>query len=462
LSTATDQPTPARHIDKSIRAGLLVIGRKRRGFDMPWGQQIETWASCAADRLPLQAIQPETRVVDDATLRRAIQELRDRSCDVLVVMQPIMGDGRLVPILAQWWGGSPLVLWATPERPDSPTVSSCSLVGTHVFASILRQMQRPFELVYGHPNEEQTLQQLTTAIRLCTATARIRHAKAGLVGNPAPGFLSMHPDPALMSRQLGAQLHHFGLQEFYDLIESQSDEAVAADVEVVKGLGLPLGEDVSEDDFAGNSRYYLAIGQLIADESLDAVAVRCWPELPNRYGQWPYLAMARLASRNEAVALEGDVDGALSCLMGRLLNLGVGYLSDWLEHDESSITLWHPGHAPLEFCEPGTLRLGRHFNTGHPLVVDATLAPDRPITLVRLWRCDDAYRLMACEAHTAPPRRPLTGAHGLAIVEGRDVRQWFDGLCHEGMPHHLTVFQGQHVDLWRRLARLLGVQWIEV
>jgi L-fucose isomerase-like protein len=48
------------------------------------------------------------------------------------------------------------------------------------------------------------------------------------------------------------------------------------------------------------------------------------------------------------VACEGDVDGALSCLVGKLAGCGAIYLSDWLEHDKTTLTLWHGGMAPFQ------------------------------------------------------------------------------------------------------------------
>ena len=100
-------------------------------------------------------------------------------------------------------------------------------------------------------------------------------------------------------------------------------------------------------------------------------------------------------------------------------------------------------------CQPGTPRLGRHFNNRLPLVVNAVLAPDRPITLFRLWRCDDAYRMTAGEARTAPPRRELAGAgQAVARVEtqGRSksvvrvVGRWLQERPGGGFPVLLGLF----------------------
>jgi L-fucose isomerase-like protein len=441
-----------------MRVAIFVFGRKRPGFDPEWGRQIEQAAHGAVDSWLFSCFWPPTRVVDDTTLRQAVHQAREAGCEVAVVLQPTMGDGRLAPMLGQLWD-DPIVFWATPERPDSPKVSSCSLVGTHVFASMFRQLGRPFEVVYGDPAAKDTLRQLAVAVRLAALGAQLRRSKIGLVGSHVPGFVNMHVEPAQLSRGLGVQLHDFGLQEFFALIEGQEAQAVAADVEIAMAMQIPFAEDVGRDDLPINSRYYLAMKGLLDEENLDALAVRCWPELPARFGGWPYLAMARLAEEGRVVALEGDVDGALSCLVGQQLGLGPGYISDWLAHDDHTLTLWHPGHAALGMCQPGSPRLGRHFNNELPLVIDAELAADQPVTLFRLWHCDGTAHLMAQHARTAVPRRKLKGAHGLLVIDDRYVPDWFDQLCHAGMPHHVSLVPGHHAHLLWRAARQLGIAW---
>ena len=195
-----------------------------------------------------------------------------------------------------------------------------------------------------------------------------------------------------------------------------------------------------------------------------ALALRCWPELPNVVGQWPYVGMARLAEEGRAIACEGDIDGGLTCLIGGLLGLEKGFLSDWLENDGETMTLWHGGMAPVSFAPPvgapGGPMLARHFNNKMPAVVEMTLAPGRPITIARLWRCEGEYRMTAWEAETVEPRRRLMGTNGLARLDDRSPRPWFETLCHEGMPHHVAVFPGHGADLLRRFARAAGVGWV--
>ena len=449
------------NLNDTIRLGVLFLGRERPGFDPQWGSEMERRVKEFLEGSPYDAF-PQ-KVVNDSSLREALTRCHEEGCDALVVLQPTMSDGRLIPILAQQWA-SPLILWATPERPEGPMISSSSLVGTHVFASTLRQLHRPFEIVYGDPLETRVRDELHEAVGVSVATRYLKRAKLGLIGYHAPGFIDMHADPFDLNSALGVQMHHFGLQELMDNARSLPEEVVREDVEKVLGMGLPF-EDVTAEDLPTNSRLYLAMRQMIEEESLDALAVREWPELPNVLGQWPYLAIVRLTMEVCPTAMEGDVDGALSCLAGQLLGLGPAYLSDWLEHDRETITVWHMGNAPLEMCEPvGSQygpRLAKHFNIPKPIVVNANLKADQPVTLFRLWRCDGRYLMMAHDAETEAPKRSLRGTNGLVRIQDRNIYEWFDELCHAGMPHHVAVLSGHHQKLLRRFARQTNMRWVE-
>jgi L-fucose isomerase-like protein len=134
----------------------------------------------------------------------------------------------------------------------------------------------------------------------------------------------MSGDPFVMHQGLGVQLQSFSLVEFAGVAEGIAQCAVADDVEKVKQLQMPH-KDTSDDDLPMASRLYLTMRHFLECESLDALAIRCWPEMPNTFGQWPYLGLARLADEGLAVACEGDVDGALAAWIGESLGMGRCY-----------------------------------------------------------------------------------------------------------------------------------------
>lgn len=113
-----------------LKVGVLFLGRRRPGFDMDWGKQMEERVRQQLKQTKLSIFEPSEKAVDDASLRRAMAACEAQKVDALVVLQTTMGDGRLAPTLAQLWP-HPIILWATPENQQGDMISSCSLVGVH-------------------------------------------------------------------------------------------------------------------------------------------------------------------------------------------------------------------------------------------------------------------------------------------------------------------------------------------
>jgi L-fucose isomerase-like protein len=455
-------------LQSTSKIGVLIFARKRPGFDQEWSKIVRAQALNLLTEQRYEVIGGDTTVVDDETVSAAVEKIVAAGCVAIVVLQPSIADGQFVFTILQRWSG-PLILWTTPERPRDGKVSSCGLTGQNLFGSMLRQAGRPFELVYGLPNGslENSIPELNRAIAVSRAIMALRHGKVGLVGAHVPGFVDLAADPFLVQKTFGMQLHTLSLVQFIERVQRLPTEAVRADIAKTSALGLPRtdpSQQVEAEAFLDNtSRFYLAIREVMAEFSLNAMAVQCWPELPNTVGHWPYLAVSRLSSEGEALSIEGDVDGAIGAFIGLQLGAGTGFLTDWLEHDDQSIFFWHPGMAPLDMCnEPGCANgpsIGDHFNNIRPMVVDGPIRTGGPMTVTRLWRCDERYHITAFEGWAIPPRRKLTGNTLLVEFPEGGIAARFQRLIQGGMPHHVTVHFGSHAETFRRLARILNLEW---
>lgn len=443
--------------------GVLIFGRKRPGFDQDWNAEMRDRCRKSLAEAGFNCIGAEGVVLDDEMVNTALNRIAEAGCRALIVIQPSLADGQFALNVSQRWS-DPIILWATPERPGDGKVSSCSLVGQHLWASILRQANQPFELVYGAP--EEVLDELEKTVVLAETVQRLRTAKLGVVGTHAPGFLDLAADPFLIRRTFGLQLHPLSLPQFIDRVQAIPPNEVDADLERVHSLGLKetgSSSPPADDLLSINSRYYLSIENLMSEGSLDGLSLQCWPELPNVLGQWPYFAVSRLGAEGKAVSIEGDVDGAIGALIGRFLGIGPGFLTDWLEHDANTIFFWHPGMAPLDMCNTTGCEdaptVGGHFNGARPFVVDGKLQLAGNITVSRLWRCDGRYHWTAFEGRSVPPRRSVTGNSLLVEVDGGKIQERFQRLIHAGMPHHVTLHFGRHAETFRRLALALRIDW---
>jgi L-fucose isomerase-like protein len=446
-----------------VKVGVLIFGRKRPGFDQEWNATIREGCRKTLAELGYACVGADGLVLDDESVNAALDAMEREQCVALVVIQPSLADGQFALTVSQRWAG-PIVLWATPERPGDGKVSSCSLVGQHLWASIFRQAGRGFELVYAADGN--VADALRRAIAVTSTVKRMRTTKVGMIGSHAPGFIDLAADPFLIGKTFGLQLQVLSLPQFIERVRETPAGEIAADVAKVQALGLRRTEDgtgLTDDALAMSSRYYLAMKAVMREMNLGALSLQCWADLPNVLGEWPYFAVSRLTAEGEAVSIEGDVDGAITGLLGRLSGIGPGFLSDWLEHDADTIFFWHPGMAPLNMCkesggEDGPT-VGGHFNGAKPMVVDGRLRTGEAVTVSRVWRCDGRYHMMAFEGEAISARRQVTGNSLLVEVDGGKVPAKFDELLYAGLPHHVTIHFGRHAEMFRRLARLVGADW---
>ena len=100
-----------------------------------------------------------------------------------------------------------------------------------------------------------------------------------------------------MRKTFGTIMLHLGMNEY----EAVEVDAKIIEQDIEKMESFPLTKEASKEDLVFSSKHYLTMRQLIKDQNLDAIAVRCWPEFPNSktFEAWPYFALARLASEGK-------------------------------------------------------------------------------------------------------------------------------------------------------------------
>ncbi len=443
------------------KIAIFIMGRKRPGFDMAWGETITKQVKELLTTMKYEAIYPQI-IVDAKTMQESVQEAKSKGAKIGVVLQPTMGDGRLAPLMSQHWG-SALIFWATPEKGEGKMISSCSLVGTHVFAATLSQLNIKSVFMYASPTANNCQQDLDDAISLARACYALPQSCLGLIGHHAPGFIDMHPNLGEMSKTFGVQMKQFAIHDFMALMQTIPENEIEQDFKLVQEMSLP-SQDITDSDLKYQSKNYLAIKQLMEDELLEGVCLREWPEFSGIDGMWAYLSLSRLGNENIPISCEGDVDGALVHLIAKYLDLGSVFLSDWLEHTQNTITLWHGGFIPFDLCKPlhskGGPTLTKHFNGKNPTVIDSELEEDMDVTLFRIWCHNGRYKITALEGKTIPLTREFYGNHGLVHVEEQaNLTHWLEDKIYSGMPHHVSVVRGHRRRLLQRFAQIFQLEW---
>jgi len=219
------------------------------------------------------------------------------------------------------------------------------------------------------------------------------------------------------------------------------------------------------------ARIDLALAAMAHETGANALAVRCWPELPDACGAMACAAMGRAADRRTPAACEGDVWGALSMRVLQAVAAAPAALLDLsdLDRERDALLLWHCGNAPKALAAaPGT-RLTTHFNRdGLGVVRDQTLAPGPATALRLLPATGGALAAVVIGGRVLEARGPsFDGVRGWwgELTWSRErvsAERAVAGILDHRLPHHLALAAGDRREALLELCDRLGATALAV
>ncbi|MDR9392227.1 MAG: hypothetical protein RI554_09390 [Trueperaceae bacterium] len=414
-----------------------------------------------ADAFAFDLVVPEAHggVVQEAAHADAVAaELAADPPDLLLLQHVTFATGDLVaPLLrAAPDGAAPRVaVWALPEaeagRGATGPLPFNALCGLHMTMSLLGGPEvprdgAPVKWLYGAVDEARFRTPFGVTVAALRAVKALERATILRIGGTAPGFFALEERPAGLR---GVTVIERPLADLWDATDAADD----ADVDARAEAGRE-GHDVEVDDatLRRGARIEAGLAALAEADGADALAVRCWPELPDRCDAMACAAMGTLAGAGTPAACEGDAMGALSMLALQAVARDPSIVMDLSDLDEvgDAVEAWHCGNAPAAWADPDgpAPRLTTHFNRdGVGPVRDETLRPG-PATALRF--VDEGRAAVVA-----------TGAFEGAVREGYDgVRGWWRApvwagtplpagrflaeLFERRVPHHLAFVHGDH------------------
>lgn len=392
---------------------------------------------------------PRGVVTDAAEAASVAAALASADADLLLLHHVTFATGELVVPLIE--AAPRLAVWASPEPgPGRGPLPFNALCGMQMTLSLLDvpplERRDPVRWFHGAADEPRFVRPLATTVAALRAARAAETARVLRIGGTAPGFYALEEAPAALA---GASVVDRTLTELFDAIEAVPDgEAERRAAAAREGHDV----EVSAETLLRAARIEAALERLADEARADALAVRCWPEIPDHCDAMACAAMGTLAGRGLPAACEGDVMGALSMLALQAAADGPAVLMDLsdLDEDEEALLLWHCGNAPAAWADPAgpTPRLTTHFNRdGVGPVRDETLRPG-PVTGFRL--VDGGRAAVVAGGTLAGVRRDgFDGVRGwwgdLAWGERPlGARRFFAELLEQRVPHHLAFAHGDH------------------
>lgn len=360
----------------------------------------------------------------------------------------------------------PTVLWSIPEpEPAGGRLRANSFCAVNMNTHTLWKLHCPSFPVHGNIGEADTAEQLKKVIRIVRVLQKLRTLKIGSVGGRVPGFFTSTCNEMLLRNRIGCEVVPLTMLEITSLAERLPENEVNEAEKVIFEDALLHETDAPEkEDMRKSASLYASVRKTAENYMLDAITLRCWPEVisDEMYGITLCSTIGHLTNHGLLTVCEGDVYAAvLQAAMQEFSELPP-YFCDLIKLDEDPGVAWHCGAAPCALCRKGhTPRLRRSSTVGgggiKGCVCEFPLKPGR-VTVARLGenREGNDFRMLLFTG-TAVETDLFVRGNPLKIQFDVGSKALSDELLHNGWEHHFSIVYGDATEEILALCRALDI-----
>jgi L-fucose isomerase-like protein len=426
-------------------------------FSKDWAHKIRAQSLAAlGSMIGIELHHPAEMITTEEDARKTAKGFRQEDIDVLLI-QSINCDLAIPATILGQECHVPLLVWSTPEPllQDKPLLAN-SLCGGMIITSTLRRLGVKYKHVHGAPDDTQFLTRMAKSIEAAAIIPRLRESRLGLVGYQVPGFHHISFDEMLLRRVFGVQLQHIDISEISAESKKIPGDAVAAEVRAIKNDSRE-SPNLGIADFNSSALLSISIKNLCQKYGLQAVAVKCMPELLNEFQIVPCAALGKITDDGIMAACEGDVAGALTMLVEYYLTRVQPFFVDLISVDEKSNTGvgWHCGNGPASIAEDARrITFSHHSIFSEPPLGLARdfVCKTGEVTFARISERETGYMIFAAGgAAVKMDSAPRGTAIKIRFYEPIDKINEF--LFDQGVENHFAVAYGDIREQLRDFAK---------
>ncbi len=406
---------------------------------------------------------------EGAAFARFLQEHRSE-VDGVILCLPNFGD-ETGAVSALQNAGVPILVQAYPDELDkmSPALRRDAFCGKFSIMDVFCQYGVKFTALKPHtvhPGDSQFAAQIEYFDRLCRVVKGLRSLTVGAIGARTTAFKTVRIDELTLQKH-GVTVETYDLSHVLartrsiDEGSSKVKEKAARLAEYTRWDGIP------KDALRTLARLATVIDELIEENHLDAVALRCWMELQTELGVSPCVLLSEMNDRGIAAACELDIGNAV---IMRALGLASGKPAiclDWNNNygqEEDKCILFHCGAVPRsQMSGPGQISdheiLKNSLGEGRAYGCNVGRIAATPFTYGSLLSQDGKLRCYLGQGRfTEDPIPPeFFGCAGVAEIPNlQDALQTIGYLGHR---HHVSVAPGSVMEPVREaLTKYLGYE----
>ncbi len=370
--------------------------------------------------------------------------------------------------------GVPIWILAYPDERDKMDFAHRrdAFCGKFSIMDVFTQYGLPFTAFPPHvlhPADCRFAEQLHDFAAVCRVVAGMKRCVVGAVGARTSAFKTVRCDE-LTLQKYGITTEVFDLSEVIRRVGRLDGSAAACRDKAARLRDYTDFSAVPPENFDNLVRLGVVLDELIAENRLDALALRCWLELEQTLRVSPCVLLSELNDRLIPAACELDLGNAVAMYALRLATGGAPACLDWNNNygdEEDKCILFHCGPVAQ------SLMTAKGKVIDHPMFAKALgagcgygcnvgrIAPT-PFSFASATTQDGRLRFYLGEGEfTADPIAPeFFGCAGVARIDG--LQRKLLQIGYAGYRHHVSVAPGRvAVALREAFVRYLNYELTE-
>lgn len=416
----------------------------------------------------LRVIRKEGYVGTSDDVRMALKKMQQENVDIVVFFVAATIEPE-VAIAGVKEVNKPFVVWGVGSEGGENTTS---YVGSQMIVGPLKEIGKNFKYMPTLTNN--LIDEVAMYAKAAAAVNKLRKSKIGMIGymDPVHSYAIML-DQIGVNEILGPTVNEIDTLYLMKEIEKVSDaDAKSFTVKLKKKFKRVEG---TEELWLKTAKLYIALNNLKSQFDLDAIALKCQPELSEYYGASACLVASILIDEGTPVSCEADVNAAVLMLTLYYLTGKSTFHTDlWAFDEETGIVLCaHCGVGALSLAEDPSLIEIRSHKGDHALEEKRQfegLFPDFWVksgeaTMASLNGRKGSYRMLVTTGEIIKPEtedyniEKLKQTHWArwpsCLFKVPDLRKFHERI----IAHHYVIIHGNWEQELREVASLLNIKY---
>jgi L-arabinose isomerase len=305
-------------------------------------------------------------------------------------------------------------------------------------------------------------------VEAARAARVLKGSRFGVLGHTYPGMLDMVTDYTTHSARWGLHVEILEMCDLKDRVDDASRAEVAAKVKEVREV-FELDKSVRKEQLEWAAKVAVGLDHLVEDFKLDALNYYyrgTRDSVYERLGAGLIVGNSLLTAVGIPCAGEGDFKNTVAMKIMDALGTGGSFTEYYaMDFNEDFVMMGHdgPGHLAISDRKPMLRGLGLyHGMAGRGVSVEFSVKTG-PVTILSVAEsAGGGLKLLSAQGECIPGPTFKIGNTNSRLKFALGPAEFTDEWCSQGPAHHCALGLGHVAGKLRKLARLKGMDFIEV